>query len=178
MIPVGMTRAGRGGYIYLAFIGAALAVIGGVFVVILARGYVKAKETLDWPVVEGTVVRSRVKERSLGPGVPTEYTHDLLFEYRHEGKSYQGDRVKRRDNPYFKEKAKAERWMVDWPEGEEVEVFVDPANPAFAVLDHDTRAAGYTIWFPGVFLVGGLVVLGRAILGLSRTMGGEPAPKP
>lgn len=178
MIPIGMRRSGKGGYYYLAFIGASLAVIGGVFVVILARGYAKAKETLDWPVVEGTVILSRVKERALGPGVPTEYTHELLFEYRHEGKSYQGDRVKRRNNPYFKEKAKAERWVVDWPEGERVEVFFDPANPSFAVLDHDTRAAGYTIWFPGVFLVGGLVVLGRAILGLSRTVRCESAPSP
>lgn len=164
-----MTRSGKGGFYYLAFIGIALAVMGGVFVVILALGYVKAKETLDWPVEEGTVVLSRVKERTLGPGVPTEYAHEILFEYRHEGEPYQGDRVKRRDNPYFKEKAKAERWVADWPVGKEVEVFVDPDNPSFAVLDHDTRAAGYTIWFPGVFLVGGLVVLVRAIHGLSKT---------
>ena len=166
VIPMCMERSRRGGYLYLAFIGLALAILGGAFVVILGRGYLKARETRNWAVEQGTVIQSKIGERTLGPGVPTEYTHDLLFEYGYEGKTYQGDRVKRRENPYFKNKAKAQRWVDDWPTGKKVEVFVNPEEPSFAVLDHDTKAAGYTIWFPGLFLVGGLVLLIRALIKL------------
>lgn len=173
VIPMGMKRAQKGGYLYLALIGLALAILGGAFVVILGRGYLKARETRAWESGEAVVIRSQIGQRDLGPGIPTEYTHDLLFEYRFEGKSYQGDRVKRRKNPYFKNKAKAQRWVDDWPVGKPVEVFVNPADPSVAVLDHDTKAPGYTIWFPGLFLVGGLVVLIRAVLGLFRGRNGS-----
>lgn len=158
-----MERAGKEGYYYLALIGLVLAILGGAFVMILGRGYLKARETREWEVEEGTVIRSQIGERNLGPGVPTEYTQDLLFDYRYDGRSYQGDRVKRRENPYFKSKAKAQRWVDDWPVGKRVEVYVNPDDPSVAVLDHDTKAPGYTIWFPGLFFVGGLVVFGRAI---------------
>ena len=163
-----MKKAGRGGLLYLALIGFFLAVLGGVFVLILGKGYLKAKETRGWDTHEGTVIRSQVGEREIGPEVPVEYTHDLLFEYQVGGELYQGDRVKRRANPYFKNKAKVERWVEDWPVGKQVEVFVNPDNPQEAVLDHDTKAPGYSIWFPGLFLVGGLVVFFRALWRLCR----------
>jgi len=161
-------KAGKGGYWYLALIGFFLAVIGGVFVVILAKGYLKAKETRSWDIHQGRVLVSEVGERVLGPNVPPEYTHKLLFEYRVGGERFTGDRVKRRENPYFKEKAKAERWAEDWLVETEVEVFVNPTDPKEAVLDHDTKAAGYTIWFPGLFLVGGLVVLIKSLLAICK----------
>ena len=160
-----MKKSGKGGYLYLALIGLALAVLGGVFVWILGMGYLKAKETREWLAVDGVVIRSRIGERELGPGVPTEYTHDLLFEYEVAGEIYQGDRVKRRENPYFKERAKTQAWVEDWPVGSRVEVFANPEDPGEALLDHETKAPGYTIWFPALFLIGGLVVLFRALAG-------------
>ena len=35
---------------------------------------------------------------------------------------------------------------------------------AFAVLKMDSQAAGYSIWFPGLFVIGGLGIAGRALV--------------
>ena len=53
--------------------------------------------------------------------------------------------------------------MERWPVGKQVEAFVNPKAPKEAVLDHETKAPGYSIWFPGLFLVGGLGILGKSL---------------
>lgn len=158
-----MKKQGIGGFLYLAFIGLALAILGGAFVLILGRGYLRAKETREWPTVPAVVMVSQVGERQLGQDVPREYTHELIYEYRFEDKVYRGERLKRRDNPFFKEEAKILPEVERWKVGSQVEAFVNPGDPEEALLEHETKAPGYSIWFPGLFLVGGLGVFGRAI---------------
>ena len=97
-------------------------------------------------------------------GKTKEYCHKLVYEYQVEGESYRGERVKRRENPYLKKESKilpsVERFIV----GSKMEAFVNPDDFTEAVLEHETKAPGYSIWFPGLFLVGGLMVFFRAIL--------------
>jgi len=156
-------KQGIGGYLYLAFIGLALAVLGGAFVLILGRGYLRAKETRGWEKVPAVVVVSQIGERRLGRDVPVEFTHELVYEYELDGKIYRHDRLMRRENPYFKEEGKIAPEVERLKVGSRVQAYVNPENPGVAVLEHDTRAAGYSIWFPGLFLVGGLGVFGRAL---------------
>ena len=163
-----MQEGGKGGYLYLALIGLLLAIVGGAFVYFLGRGYLRARETLSWPTYPAEVIQSTVSQDQIGPKVPMEYSHELVYRYEVEGKSYYGDRVKRRENPAFKERAKAEAWVKEWPVSKEVTAFVNPDNPEEALLEHETRAPGYSIWFPGLFLVGGLVIFSRALIGLFR----------
>ncbi|MGC6565844.1 MAG: DUF3592 domain-containing protein [Akkermansiaceae bacterium] len=158
-----MQTQGMGGLLYLAFIGLALAGMGALFVVILGRGYLTARETMSWDKVEVVIMESKVGERKIGPSVPVEYQHDLVYEYRWEGNFYRGDRTKRRENPHLKSKAKIEAEVERWKLGEKFEAWVNPEKPEEAVLEHDTRAPGYSIWFPGLFLVGGLGVFFRAL---------------
>lgn len=129
---------------------------------ILWRGYSRAKETRDWPKVPAVVMVSQVGERQLGREVPKEYTHELIYEYRVEGEFHRSERLKRRENPYFKDKGKVEPYVEQFPVGAKVEAFVNPEDPKEAVLEHETKAPGYTIWFPGLFLVGGLVLFLKA----------------
>ncbi|MEM1444175.1 MAG: hypothetical protein AAGF67_17645, partial [Verrucomicrobiota bacterium] len=42
--------------------------------------------------------------------------------------------------------------------------YVDPKNPDFAVLKKDTKAALYSIWFPGLFVVGGAGMILTALV--------------
>ena len=158
-----MNKQGIGGFLYLAFIGLALAVVGGAFVLILGRGYLRAKETESWDQVPAVIVVSQVGERRLGREVPEEFTHELVYEYQVGGEFYRGERLKRRKNPYFKEEAKilpeVERWIV----GSQVKAFVNPAKPEEALLEHETKAPGYSIWFPGLFLIGGLGAFVRSL---------------
>ena len=158
-----MKKQSIGGFLYLAFIGLALAILGGFFVFVLGRGYLRAKETREWPQVPAVVMVSQVGERQLGQNVPREYTHELVYEYRFEGKAYRGERLKRRDNPFFKEEAKILPEVERLKVGSKTEAFVNPEDPEEALLEHETKGPGYSIWFPGLFLVGGLGVLSRAI---------------
>ncbi len=163
-----MKKQGIGGFLYLAFIGLALAIIGGVFVAILWRGYSRAKETREWPKVPAVVVVSQVGERQLGRDVPKEYTHELIYEYRIDGEFYRSEKLKRRENPFFKEKAKVAPEAGRFPVGSKLEAFVNPNDPKEAVVEHETKAPGYSIWFPGLFLVGGLGVFVRAVSKMLR----------
>ena len=159
-----MKKQGIGGYLYLAFIGLALAVMGGFFVFVLGRGYLRAKETRDWPGHPAVVVVSEVGDRKIGKA--KEYCHELVYEYQVEGKFYRGERLKRRENPYLKKESKILPSVERFPAGSKLEAYVNPKDPSEALLEHETKAPGYSIWFPALFLVGGLMVFVRALLKL------------
>jgi len=161
-------KQGIGGHLYLAFIGLALMILGGAFVLILGRGYLRAKETREWDQVPAVIVVSQVGERSLGPSIPNEFTHELVYEYQVGEVLYRGERLQRRENPYFKEEAKILPEVERWKVGSKVEVFVNPKNPEEALLEHETKAPGYSIWFPGLFLIGGLGVFLRSLYRMFR----------
>jgi hypothetical protein len=158
-----MNRSEKGGLIYLAFIGLFLASIGGVFVVVLWGGFQKARMTMAWREVPATIVSSTIKELRIGPSVPIEYSHELSYEYVIEGKSYFGSRVRLRENPSSKERKKVEMATQFWKQGSKVKAFVNPVCLEEAVLEHESRAPLYTIWFPVLFLGGGLGIFLRAI---------------
>lgn len=157
-----MKVQGIGGYLYLAFIGLALAVMGGFFVFVLGRGYLRAKETRKWPGHPAVVVVSEIADRQIGKA--REYSHNLIYEYRIDGQFYRGERIKRRENPYLKNESKILPSVERFPVGSKVEAFVNPEDPNESLLEHETMAPGYSIWFPALFLVGGMMVFVRALL--------------
>lgn len=159
-----MKNEGIGGYLYLAFIGLALAVMGGFFVFVLGRGYIRAKETQEWPSYPAVVVVSELEDRQIGKA--KEYRHKLVYEYRVGGKFYRGERLKRRENPYLKKKNKIVPFVEKFPVGSRLAAFVNPNDPTEVLIEHETKAPGYSIWFPALFLLGGLVVFFRALLKL------------
>lgn len=158
-----MAEQNLGAKIYLILIGSALALIGGFFVVVLWKGFVKAKETHSWAEVPAVIMESAVQERVLGQSIPIEYSLKLTYEYRVDGKSYFGERLRRRENPWSKEKAKAEVLAGKFRAGQQVTAFVNPEKSDEALLEHETKAPGYSIWFPGLFVVGGLGIVIRTL---------------
>lgn len=158
-----MKAKATGGTVYLVVIGSLLATAGAVFTWLLWQGYQTAAMTRDWNEVEAVVIESVVQERQLGAQIPTEYSHRILYEYRVDGRSYFGERVQLRENRWAKERARAEQQTEKYRTGQAVAAFVDPENPERAVLAHETKAPLYSIWFPIVFFVGGLVVVVQAL---------------
>jgi len=151
-----------GAQIYLIFIGLAVAVMGGIFVSLLWKGYLKAKETRSWNEVPALVQELSVKERYGSASIPREYSVDLTYVYTLGDQVYIGKRLRLRENPWYKERAKVDAQMSQWRVGQEVIAYVDPENPDVAVVEHEPKAPGYSIWFPSLFVIGGLGIIMRA----------------
>lgn len=157
-----------GGSIYLIFIGLAVAVMGVIFVALLYKSYVEAKETRSWAKVDATIIESAVAERQFSKETAKEYSLKLLYEYRYDGESNFGANLKRRENPWYRNRDKITAVVEAYPVGMSTVAFVNPElpeeakEPREALLMHETKAGGYSIWFPGLFVIGGLGIVFRA----------------
>jgi len=138
--------------------------MGGIFMAWLWKGYQGARETRTWPEVSAVIMESAVQERILGPSIPTEYSLKLTYEYPYAGKSYLGEQLKIRENPWSKERAKAEVLSKKFRLGQAVIAYVNPEAPEIAILEHETKASLYSIWFPALFVIGGLGIAGAALV--------------
>lgn len=155
------------GSLYLIFIGLMVMAMGLVFVGLMGRSFFEAKKTRDWPQVEARIVESREIERKVGSVVP-EFSHQIQYRYSYEGKEHEWHLLRERENPWYKKRDKIEASLEKFPKGEKVTAFVNPMEPAKAVLEHETKAGGYSIWFPALFVVGGGGIVLRALWLLFR----------
>ncbi len=54
-----------------------------------------------------------------------------------------------------------EELIATYPAGSTPTCFINPDDHEFAILEHAPLASIYTIWFPALFVVGGLgIILG------------------
>ena len=149
---------------FLAFIGFATALIGALFVWLLARSYLRAREMHAWPEVECVILHNSIVERIHDPQSPREYRVDVQFGYEWEGIPRIGDHLTLRGNPWSSKRVLAEKRAAEYPAGTTTTCRVNPANPDFAVLKPDSLAPGYSIWFPALFVIGGLGIATRALI--------------
>lgn len=155
-LAYGNTMANR---IFFIFIGLALSFIGAVFIFLMGRSYLKAQETRQWAEVSAFVLESRVQEKDLGDYIATEYAPKILYGYEFNKQRYTSELVTRRGTKWSKDKKKAEKVIEQYPLNSESVCYVNQELPETAILKHDTKAAGYSIWFPALFFVGGLGVI-------------------
>ncbi len=148
---------------FLAVLGLGLAVIGGAFVLLLGRSYLRAKDMRSWPEVPCVVLSSEIGERKHDQFSPPEYRQEIIFGYEFAGERRTATHLALRDNPWSSNRAMMEERIAELPAGMETTCRVNPAQPDLAVLKPDSLAPGYTIWFPGLFLIGGLAIAGRAV---------------
>jgi hypothetical protein len=164
----------RAGHLYLAFIGLSLALIGGLFVWLMARSYLRAREMRNWPEVACVILTSELEERRHDRNSPVEYRHHLSFGYEWQGQPRTGDRLTLRGSPWSSKRKLMEERFKELPPGKTTTCRVNPEDPDFAVLKLDSLAPGYSIWFPSLFVIGGLGIVCRVILSATR----NPAKKP
>ena len=119
----------------------------------------------SWPEVKCVILVSEIEDRRHDDFSPMEYRQTLSYGYEWVGQSYVGSRVTLRENPWSSVRALAEQRVEEVPAGSISTCRVDPARPETAVLKVDSLAPGYSIWFPGLFVVGGLGIVVRAIRG-------------
>lgn len=145
----------KAGSWWLAGMGLALAAAGALFTGLLWISYQRAETTRSWQQTPCTIVSSQVIAERATPNSPTRWRVAVKYDYLFDGKSYQSSRLRRVDGTTGDE-AKVQRIRQQYTPGGQSVCWVNPADPTFAILQHDTRAALYTLWFPLLFFFGGL----------------------
>lgn len=153
----------RGGRWYLVALGLTLALIGGLFVWLMARSFLRAREMRTWPEVACVILASAIEERIHDPQSPPEYRHAVSFGYDWQGSPHTGDRLTLRGSPWSSNRGLIETRAAEYPVGKATTCRVNPGDADFAVLKPDSLAPGYSIWFPGLFVIGGLGIAMRAM---------------
>ena len=166
--PAECNRAGRW---YLVVLGLAIALIGGLFVGMMARSFLRAREMRRWPEVACVILSSDIEERVHDPQSPPEFRHAVSFGYEWNGEKHTGDHLTLRGSPWSSKPELAKERAAEYPAGKSTSCRVDPANPEFAVLKPDSLAPGYSIWFPALFVIGGLGISARALLAGRKSHG-------
>ncbi len=157
------TPPNRSGRWFLAAIGLFIALVGLLFVALLGRSFLRAWDMRSWPETSCVILTSNVEERRHDDFSPLEFRQDLSYGYEWQGESFTGDHLTLRDNPWSSNRELVEQRAEQLPAGTITTCRVDPARPAHSVLEPDSLAPGYTLWFPGLFVVGGLVMAVRAL---------------
>lgn len=159
--PVQSTRAAR---LYLGAIGGFLVVLGLSFTWWLWQAGERAMITRHWTATPCLVLASGIREEQFSENSPVSWRPELEFRYTFGGRVFHGAKVRRIEGP-SPHKEKAEATASRFPAGLETVCWVNPANPEEAVLEHSTKAAFYTLWWPLLFTVGGAGMLWPALRG-------------
>lgn len=157
-------KTGNAGRWFLAVLGLTLALIGGIFVWLMGRSFLRAYEMRGWPEVECVILSSEMEDRRHDEYSATEYRQVLNFGYEWDGQPRTGNKVTLRGSPWTSKPDVVEKRSSEWPVGKTTTCRVNPKDPSLAVLKPDSLAPGYSIWFPSLFVVGGLVIAARALM--------------
>ncbi len=166
--PVSKPRPTLGGRLFLITVGLSLALIGSLFVWLMARSCLRAIEMRSWPRVPCQIVQSELVERQHDEFSPVEFSHEVTFTYEQNGQSLSSKRISLRGQKWSSKRESATESLQRYPVGKQQECLVSPADPGMAVLEPDSLAPGYSIWFPALFVVGGTVIAWRALRSPSR----------
>lgn len=162
-----MTTGSRLGGVAL---GLGVAAMGVLFTWLLWRGFDKALETARWEETPCHVLVSEVESFRPTDHSPVAHRFRVEYTYTFGGEPRVSTRYRRIDGP-TNHHARAEALVARFPAGTDAVCFVNPANPAEAVLKRDSKGPGFSLWFPLLFVVGGL---GIAVGSLRRGRGQHP----
>ena len=163
-IPPSSKASPLAGRLFLVGLGLLLALMGSIFFWLMWRSYDRARHMLDWPEVSCVILASEVEERRIDPSAPPEFRVNVTYGYEWQGVLRTSDRVTLRGSSWTSKNNVIEERSTEYPEGATFTCRVNPADPSLAVLKIDSRAPGYSLWFPALFVVGGLGISIRALL--------------
>lgn len=150
----------------LIFAGAGVAMLVFLFVIPV----MKVVEGRSWSEVPCTVVSSSVTTHSDSDG--TTYGVEIRYRYEVDGRSYTSDRRSFAVDGSSSGRSGKEKFVANHPPGKAMTCYVDPADPASAVLDRGVSASFLWGLFPLPFLAIGLFVIYFSLRGDRDTAGG------
>lgn len=154
-------NANAGRY-WLAAMGLMLVLAGAGFTWGLWGAWQKGEETRRWVATPCRVVSSRIVSERPTPNSNVAHRVELSYRFEFGGQPRFGSRIKRVEGPTAHED-EARKKQEAYPVGLETTCWVNPADPTQTVLQHSGRGALYSIWFPLLFVVGGLGMAWNAL---------------
>jgi hypothetical protein len=135
----------------------AFAAVGAIGVATSVFELIDARASRDWPRALGRIGRSRVEEIADAEGV--RYRPDVLFRYTVDGRELSATRV--RFGPIVRTGWRwvAERELRRYPNGRDVTIAYDPADPSQAVLEPGATGGAWR----GIITFGVVTALGIAL---------------
>ena len=142
--------------------GIVLALAGLAFTWVLYTAWQRAEETRRWVATPCQIVSARLVSERPSPNANLTHKAVLRYRYSYQGNEYEGHRIKRVDAATVHEDV-ARRNLQAYPLGLKTTCYVNPHEPGQSVLRHDSRAALYSIWFPLLFVAGGIGIAWNAL---------------
>lgn len=142
------------GRLWKIMMGLVLVAVGSLFVYYLWDSHERAAKMDSWVETPCLITSMDVDDTELNQRGMPKYVMQVRYTYEFEGQEFTGDRIKRLPTE-ASDPRKLKKHIERYQENAKLVCFVDPADPGSAVLKKDTKAALYSIWFPGLFVVGG-----------------------
>jgi len=151
----------------LLLIGILFLVIGIILSVIGLITWNKARVSNSWPAVTGKILNAsvdRIRERNRDSdgdvSIETKYEIDVSYEYTVEGREYVGNTIQFGLPNKMSSSARAYSIVNQYPQGTEVDVYVDPSKPSTSVLQPGVKLSTFLLpAFGLVFATAGMIML-------------------
>lgn len=148
-------------------LGITLFLPGVFFTGALWRSFEKGKQQQNWPQSRARILYSEIVEEKRSPSSPASYRLELSYSYQFEGRDYTGHRRKLIEGSTHNLR-KVKRWQRKYRVGSERSCYLQPEQPEVAVLEPQSKAALYSIWYPALFALGGLGVIFGSLFSYCR----------
>ncbi len=140
-----------------------LIVAGSFFAWRMWLSYEKAQITRTWPQVPCRILSSRIVSERPTPHSDPAHRVEVRYEYELNGVKHSSTRIRQVESAPTLHLDDARQKQQLYPTGTTQACWVNPAAPDEAVLQHGSRAALYSIWFPLLFVLGGFGMLRGAL---------------
>jgi hypothetical protein len=148
--------AGRG---WLIAMGVLLILAGCFFTWRLWLSYQKTSASRAWKETPCFILSSKLVSERVNDASPLTHRVEIRYRYSAGGEEHASSRIQVVEAAPTAHVEKARELQQQYPPQSEQVCYVNPQKPAESVLRRGTRAALYSIWFPLLFVIGGLGML-------------------
>lgn len=160
-------RRSWSGVLWKIGLGLALIVAGGLAMRYLWETYRRAAAMDAWVEVPCHIETGFIDPVGRDQYGQVKYAIHLTYRYQWEGKERKGNRLRRLSSEST-DAQKLLKQLNTRTAGTDTVCYVNPEAPDQAVLQKDTKAALYSLWLPGLIMIGGCGILGSAIVSAFR----------
>lgn len=150
-----------------------MAVAGAVFFALMWRAFERARAMEKWHQIPCIILESRIEEQVELPNAPVNFVPIVRYRYESQGEVKESTRLRWQQTKSSRP-GTMEKLLAPYPPGAETVCYQNPEDPCDVVLIPEKRTPIYSIWFPGLFIVGGLGIAINSIIRNTRPTSPQP----